>query len=455
VLAELQKALDDPNYPAYAEQSAVCQSYASLLQGLANHELSRQDAEDWILKDMESQVAHEIGQAYQAEGKKDPGAEAARQKASADQFYAKFVSSYRKQMQDQFWQGVDAYSFFTQTILTTALPIEAGFIYGGVYAAAGDEKRAGQALAAGVASYGVGKALGWAGRGVDKLLGSSGTATEAEAAAAAGAAPKVGAGRFINCFIADTAVSTEDGLKPIQNVRASDLIWAYDLVVGQWKLRPVIETYEHDYVGDLVAITVAGEVIKATSGHPFWVVEGQRLEDRPRPEHVPEAPASACVPGRWVDAGDLRVGDILLLKPGQRSPITQLTVYKVCQKVYNFHVEELRCYAVGTSQVLVHNNSAINNLLNPGGNPIGVAGSSATIREVAGSTLADAQNLFNQLSQGGTAVTGSTYRGTLVRLPGGGTVGLRTVTTRSPGTIATIDVNVPGVPGVTKIKFNP
>lgn len=100
------------------------------------------------------------------------------------------------------------------------------------------------------------------------------------------------------------------------------------------------------------------------------------------------------------------------------------------------------------------NKSAINNMVNPGGNPIGVAGSSATIREVAGSTLANAQAMFNQLSQGGTVVTGSTYPGTLVRLPSGGTVGLRILMTNSPDTIATIDVNVPGVTAVTKIKFN-
>jgi hypothetical protein len=100
------------------------------------------------------------------------------------------------------------------------------------------------------------------------------------------------------------------------------------------------------------------------------------------------------------------------------------------------------------------NSSAIDNIVNPGGNPIGVAGSCATIREIAGSTLADARAMFNQLSQGRTVVTGSTYPGTLVSLPSGGTVGLRVLMTNSPDTIATIDVNVPGVTAVTKMKFN-
>ena len=60
-------------------------------------------------------------------------------------------------------------------------------------------------------------------------------------------------------------------------------------------------------------------------------------------------------PGRWVDAGNLRVGDVLLLKPERRATITQLSVRHVRQKVYNFQVEGLHTYAVGTGQVLVHN----------------------------------------------------------------------------------------------------
>lgn len=92
-------------------------------------------------------------------------------------------------------------------------------------------------------------------------------------------------------------------------------------------------------------------------------------------------------------------------------------------------------------------------LLVPGGTRIGTAGSRASIREVTGG-LDDAQALFTDLSRGGTVVTDTTYPGTLVRLPDGGTVGLRTTMTNSPGSIANIDVNIPGI-GITKIKFIP
>jgi len=58
-----------------------------------------------------------------------------------------------------------------------------------------------------------------------------------------------------------------------------------------------------------------------------------------------------------VDAIDLRVGDVLLLRSGEQAAITALVVRHARLPVYNFHVEELHCYAVGHAQILVHNNS--------------------------------------------------------------------------------------------------
>jgi hypothetical protein len=107
----------------------------------------------------------------------------------------------------------------------------------------------------------------------------------------------------------------------------------------------------------------------------------------------------------------------------------------------------------GTEEVGPVAAEGVGDLLMPGGNALGQAGSDETIREVQGG-VNEAQTMFNELAQGGTPVTGSTYPGTLVQLPNGGTVGLRTVMTASPGTDATIDVNIPNIP-ITKIKFNP
>ena len=73
----------------------------------------------------------------------------------------------------------------------------------------------------------------------------------------------------------------------------------------------------------------------------------RKLESRPWPEHAGERLVNAALPGRWVDAGDLRVGDVLYLKNGELRKIEEIQVFDGGQQVYNFHVEELASYAVG------------------------------------------------------------------------------------------------------------
>ena len=61
--------------------------------------------------------------------------------------------------------------------------------------------------------------------------------------------------------------------------------------------------------------------------------------------------------------------------------------------------------------------------------------------------------MFERLRRGGTPMTGTTYKDTLVRLPDGGIVGLRTTMERSPSAAAAINVNIKGIP-IEKLKFN-
>jgi hypothetical protein len=93
--------------------------------------------------------------------------------------------------------------------------------------------------------------------------------------------------------------------------------------------------------------------------------------------------------------------------------------------------------------MFVHNSSgagrSINDILMPGGKPIGVRGSgpraSARLREVTGGQ-AEAERLFQELTQGGKDVTPAGYPGTLVELPNGqGTVGYRPASKTGPPTI--------------------
>ena len=101
---------------------------------------------------------------------------------------------------------------------------------------------------------------------------------------------------------------------------------------------------------------------------------------------------------------------------------------------------------------------SLEDILLPAGKPIGVRGTgpraSARIREVAGGE-AEAERLFEELTQGGTEVTPPGYAGTLIELHNGqGTIGYRPASKSGPPTIDIVAVDSSGkrIP-IKKIKF--
>jgi len=159
------------------------------------------------------------------------------------------------------------------------------------------------------------------------------------------------------CFPAGTLVATADGRKPIERIESSDRVWAFDFGRSEWRLCDVLETYQIQHNGDVVEVQLGEEVIQSTDGHPFWVVHGEGLAQRPEMTHCPTYEYQSEVPGRWVYAKDLRVGDVLLLHNGERVAVDGLTIHHEEVPVYNFAVAELHSYAVGCSEVLVHNDN--------------------------------------------------------------------------------------------------
>jgi hypothetical protein len=156
------------------------------------------------------------------------------------------------------------------------------------------------------------------------------------------------------CFPAGTLVATAQSLKEIETILPGEAVWAYDLAEMKWKFCQVAETFEHEFHGDLITVEVAGESIEATWNHPFWVIEGRELARRGTPEDVPEMGASATI-GRWVEARDIRPGDVLLLRGRKRAEVSGLATRLAHETVYNLHVLGLNNYAVGAAQTLVHN----------------------------------------------------------------------------------------------------
>ena len=161
----------------------------------------------------------------------------------------------------------------------------------------------------------------------------------------------------MSCFPAGTLVATPRGLFPIETLKAGEDVWAYDLVHSRWCPRPILKTFVTEHDGLSAKITLGDETIEATFLHPFWVVSGEDLGERPIRKHLARVPDGVTTAGRWVDAGDIRLGDELLLRDGRILPVNAVEHQPIRDKVYNLHVQDLQCYAVGQSSVLVHNSN--------------------------------------------------------------------------------------------------
>ncbi len=131
--------------------------------------------------------------------------------------------------------------------------------------------------------------------------------------------------------------------KAIEDVRVGDLVLATDPKTGEAGGRMVLALIVGEGGKDLVEVTVdtdgdAGDdtgTVVATDGHPFWV------ENR----------------GTWVDAKDLRPGDMLRTSAGTWVQVQAVDEFQQHQRVHNLTVAGIHTYHVGTTNtdLLVHN----------------------------------------------------------------------------------------------------
>ena len=136
---------------------------------------------------------------------------------------------------------------------------------------------------------------------------------------------------FSSCFDGDTPVATETGFRRIDEIRAGDRVWSYNVETGERALKAVKEVLvrEND---ELLHIETSRGVVDATTSHPFYVV------------------------GKgWVAAGDLAVGDGIQAISGDAGIVTGLKLEKLDKPipVYNLDVEDFHSYFV--EGILVHN----------------------------------------------------------------------------------------------------
>lgn len=162
------------------------------------------------------------------------------------------------------------------------------------------------------------------------------------------------------CFVAGTPVKTEHGLRPIEEIKAGDKVYAYDHVTETWVLANVLQPLTHyDNISDFITIRlwtpIGSDTIKPTGNHPFWVTSGENLEDRPAATDLSLSEQAMTPKGRWIEARDLRIGDTLLRSDNSLATIDDVRSSTERSTVYNLEMETIHSYTVGSASVLVHN----------------------------------------------------------------------------------------------------
>ena len=188
------------------------------------------------------------------------------------------------------------------------------------------------------------------------------------------------------CFTEGTQIVvgmefTEDGVfvqyitVNIEDVRVGDWVYSYNTLTGETELAQVTATYSlrSDHINYLTIIDEDGneQVIETTDAHPFWVVTDEPDRERAARSIVDENGVwlyhdsiGPTENGFWVEAKDLRVGDVFLGANGELSMLTNIV--RVEQSggigVFNFTVDGnhnyfilAKEYGLGQTSVLVHN----------------------------------------------------------------------------------------------------
>jgi len=136
-----------------------------------------------------------------------------------------------------------------------------------------------------------------------------------------------------NSFTADTLVHTENGLKPISEIKVGDKVLSYDERTETTRYQPVMAVIQGEQRYQLILITLdSGESIEATAEHPFYI-NGKG----------------------WNPANSLKVGQALQLHNGTTVVIKEIDTSVRLEKVYNITVANTHNYFVGVDGVLVHN----------------------------------------------------------------------------------------------------
>jgi hypothetical protein len=138
-------------------------------------------------------------------------------------------------------------------------------------------------------------------------------------------------GCFFNSFPAGTLVLTESGLVSIETIAIGDKVMAYDEETGVSEYKEVTHLITNTDSYNFVTLELKnGEIVETTPGHPFYVG------------------------GKWIDADEISVTDVLLGYSGEVN-LSNVSRNIKNSTVYNLTVSGYHTYFIGHDEILVHN----------------------------------------------------------------------------------------------------
>ncbi len=132
---------------------------------------------------------------------------------------------------------------------------------------------------------------------------------------------------FFACFTGDMLLRCEGGKKRADAIREGDLLWSRDEhdPDGPLMLKHVLHRFER--MAKIWHVRVAGQVLRTTLEHPFWVENRQS----------------------WLPVGELCVGDVVRTEEGKLLPVEGIEDSGKWERVYNWEIEDYHTYFVSAS----------------------------------------------------------------------------------------------------------
>lgn len=136
------------------------------------------------------------------------------------------------------------------------------------------------------------------------------------------------------CFPSGTKVHAEKGLVNIEDLNVGDNVLTYNLETKRPEYKPILIKHERFTQQMLTLELPTGEFLQVTPEHRFFCND------------------------EWIEARDLRAGDLLHLKGGHYTTVISVEVLPHYEKVYNFDILDNENYYVTEDGILVHNGYA-------------------------------------------------------------------------------------------------